>query len=98
MMNIEFLEPAQYELDGAVEYYNQQLDGLGSEFLSEVIDSLGRIAEYPDAWQQLSNRTRRCLLHRFPYGIIYQKREDLILVVAISNLHRKPDYWQNLID
>lgn len=98
MMNIEFLESAQYELDDAVEYYNKQLDGLGLEFLSEVIDSLGRIAEYPDAWQQLSKRTRRCLMHRFPYGIIYQKREDFVLVIAISSLHRKPGHWQSRID
>ena len=46
-MNIDFLEFAQYELDETVEYYNQQRRDLGTEFLSEVIDSLGRIAEYP---------------------------------------------------
>lgn len=97
-MNIEFLESAQYELDDAVEYYNQQKDDLGYEFLSEVVDSLSRIAEYPKAWQQLTDRTRRCLIHRFPYGIIYQNRNDVILVVAISNLHRKPEYWQNRIE
>lgn len=94
-MKIEFLESAQYELDEAIEYYNQLRNTLGSEFLSEVVDSLGRIAEYPDAWQQLSKRTRRCLIHRFPYGIIYQNRNDIILVVAISNLHRQPEYWQS---
>lgn len=49
-MNIEFLESAQYELDDAVEYYNQQRNNLGYEFLSEVVDSLSRIAEYPNAW------------------------------------------------
>ena len=96
-MNIEFLESAQYELDDAVAYYNHQRDDLGSEFLSEFVDSLSRIAEYPNAWQQLTERTRRCLIHRFPYGIIYQNRNDVILVVAVSSLHRKPEYWQNRI-
>jgi len=97
-MKIEFLEFAQYELDDAVEYYNQQRNDLGSEFLSEVVDSLSRIAEYPNAWQQLTDRTRRCLIHRFPYGIIYQNRNDVILVVAVSNLHRKPEHWQSRIE
>ncbi len=96
-MQIDFLESAQYELDEAVEYYNQQRPKLGSEFLSEILAALNRITEYPDAWQQLTKRTRRCLIHRFPYGIIYQKRSDVILVVAVSNLHRKPDYWKNRV-
>jgi len=95
MMKIEFLESAQYELDDAVEYYNHQKSGLGIEFLSEIIDSLNRISEYPDAWQKLTKRTRRCLIHRFPYGIIYQNRNDMILVVAVANLHRKPTYWHD---
>jgi toxin ParE2 len=95
MMKIEFLESAQYELDDAVEYYNQQKSGLGIEFLSEIIDSLNRISEYPDAWQELTKRTRRCLIHRFPYGIIYQNRNDMILIVAVANLHRKPTYWHD---
>ena len=30
----------------------------------------------------------------FPYGIIYQVRQDEILIVAIANLHRRPDYWE----
>ena len=49
-MKIEFLESAQYELDDAIEYFNQQKPGLGIEFLSEIIDSLNRISEYSDAW------------------------------------------------
>lgn len=96
-MKIEFLEPAQYELEEAVEYYNQQRHNLGFDFLSEVVDSIGRITEYPDAWQSLTSRARRCVIHRFPYGIIYQIRSDIILVVAISNLHRRPTYWQDRI-
>jgi len=97
MMKIEFLEPAQYELDEAIAYYDQQRQNLGSEFLSEVIDSIGRISEYPDAWQELTSRTRRCLIHRFPYGIIYQVRSDIVLIIAVASLHRKPTYWQDRI-
>jgi len=39
--------------------------------------------------------SRRCLVYKFPYGVIYQYQEDKneILIVAIAHLHRKPDYW-----
>jgi len=96
-MRIRFLEIAQIELDDAIEYYNYEVPGLGEAFLKEVLNTLDRIGKYPEAWQPSSKRTRRCQTRRFPYGIMYQIRKDEILVVAIANLHRKPDYWKDRI-
>jgi toxin ParE2 len=96
-MRIRFLEIAQIELDDAIEYYNYEVPGLGEAFLTEVLNTLDRIGKYPEAWQPSSKRTRRCQTRRFPYGIMYQIRKDEILVVAIANLHRKPDHWKDRI-
>ena len=96
-MKIDFLEIAQIELDDAIEYYNYEVPRLGDAFLTEVLNALDRIGEFPEAWQACSKRTRRCQTRRFPYGIIYQIREKEVLVVAIANLHRKPDYWKDRI-
>ncbi|MDJ0763576.1 MAG: type II toxin-antitoxin system RelE/ParE family toxin [Myxococcota bacterium] len=94
-MQIQFLESAQAELDEAVDYYNCEAPGLGREFLTEVLNALDRIGSFPKAWHHCSKRTRRCQTRRFPYGIIYQIRKRKILVVAVANLHRKPDYWHD---
>ena len=96
-VHIRFLEIAQIELDEAIEYYNYESPGLGDDFLTEVLRALDRIGNFPEAWHPSSERTRRCQTRRFPYGLIYQIRQDEILVVAIANLHRKPDYWQDRI-
>ena len=96
-MQIRFLEIAQIELDEAIEYYNQEASGLEIVFLTEIVKTLDRIGKFPHAWQPCSKRTRRCQTRRFPYGIIYQTREDEILIVAIANLHRRPDYWKDRI-
>ena len=96
-MKIDFLEIAQIELDDAIEYYNYEVPGLGDAFLTEVLHTLDRIGGFPGAWHPCSKRTRRCQTRRFPYGIIYQIREKKILVVAVANLHRKPDYWKDRI-
>ena len=96
-MRIRFLEIAQIELDDAIAYYNYEAPGLGDAFLAEVLSALDRIGAHPEAWHPCSNRTRRCQTRRFPYGIIYQIKKDEILIVAIANLHRKPEYWKDRI-
>jgi len=96
-MPIRFLHPAQIELDEAITYYNYEQPSLGDALLSEVLKALDRIGEYPEAWPKLSSQTRRCIVRRFPYYIIYQVRATEILVVAFAHFHRKPDYWQDRI-
>ncbi|MCW8125126.1 type II toxin-antitoxin system RelE/ParE family toxin [Microbulbifer halophilus] len=93
-MDIRFLKPAQRELDEAVDYYNSEVPGVGDQFLLEVLKTLDRICDYPDAWHPFSDDTRRCRTRRFPYALIYQARDDEILIIAVMHLHRKPDYWR----
>lgn len=96
-MRIRLLEVAEIELDEAIQYYNDKALGLGDDFLAEVLKALNRIARFPESWHPCSKRTRRCQTRRFPYGIIYQIRQDEILVIAIADLHRKPDYWDDRV-
>jgi len=96
-MKIRFLEVAQIELDESFDYYEEQIEGLGHDFLKEILAAIKRIKTNPNAWSRLSKKTHRCLTNRFPFGVIYQIRDDEILIVAIAHLHRKPWYWMNRI-
>ena len=93
-MKIRYLEAAEAEFEEAIHYYNEQRTGLGFEFSDEVKDAITRIQNYPSAWTPISERTRRCQVHRFPYSIIYQARADSIVVVAIQHHSRKPLNWR----
>ena len=95
-MTVRFLEAARDDLRDAIRFYEIERPGLGAEFRDEIRLSLERIKAFPESWRALSENTRRCRTHRFPYGIIYQYRVEAaeILVVAIAHLHRKPDFWQ----
>lgn len=94
-MKVEFLDPARRELIEAIAYYNNESEGLGYRFAAAVRRTISRITQHPHAWTPLSERTRRCRTNGFPYGIIYQIREDTILVVAVMHLHRDPEYWKS---
>ena len=93
-MRIEFLKVAETELNEAIAYYNSQSEGLGFEFAAEIKRTLERIVLHPDAWMPISERSRRCRTNRFPYAIIYQLRDETILIVAVMHLSRDPIKWE----
>lgn len=93
-MKFVFHPEAELELNQAVDYYNNCQPSLGLEFSKEVYISIQNILAYPQAWTQLSKNTRRCLVNRFPFGVIYQVTKNGIYIIAIMHLNRKPDYWQ----
>ena len=96
-MNIYFHPEAEQELFQAVSYYERCRPGLGIEFTHEVYLAITRIRQFPDSYARFSKNTRRCILNRFPYGILYSVRiiDESITILAVMNLHRKPERWNN---
>ena len=90
-MTVEFTASARGEWIEAVHYYNEQRAGLGYEFVLEVDRAVERITEFPEAWTKVGPRTRRILLDRFPYGLLYWLEADRIVITAVMNLRRKPE-------
>ena len=92
-MKVIFTRLAKQELDDASLYYEMQIQGLGTRFRTEVKKAALRISEYPEAWSAEADEIRKCILHTFPYKLLYSIEKDCILIVAVAHLHRKPDYW-----
>lgn len=96
-MKVKFSKAAELEFKDAIAYYNDQSEGLGFEFANEVKLTIDRVTGFVDSWPKLSENTRRARTNRFPYGIIYSKSQNEILIIAVMHLHRKPDYWKSRI-
>jgi plasmid stabilization system protein ParE len=92
-MRVVFSKIAKQELDDATHYYEIELLGLGKRFRKEARKAAIRIAEYPEAWSVERGEVRKCLLHKFPYKLLYSIEKDHILIIAVAHQHRKPDYW-----
>jgi hypothetical protein len=96
-MNYRFTSAALGELHDALLAYESKERGLGGRFLAEVDGAIARILMAPEAWRRLSTRTRRCLVHRFPFGVLYQIRGRGILVVSVMDLRRDPVSWKKYL-
>ena len=94
-MRVVFTKVARQELDDAVSYYELEYSELGHRFKEEVRKAVIRIADFPRAWSIERGEVRKCLLHKFPYKLLYSVEEDHILILAVAHQHRKPDYWIN---
>jgi plasmid stabilization system protein ParE len=94
-MTYRFLSPALSELSSAVDYYELQKVGLGSDLLDQVDSTITRILQFPNAWGKLTDHYRHCNLRRFPYTIVYKViNEEEILIISVFHLQREPMTWK----
>lgn len=93
-MSFSFHPEAEKEFNQAIDYYEDLEPGLGYDFALEVHSAVKLSIAFPKAWPEIEEDIRRSLVRRFPYGILYSEEQDGIFIVAVMNLHRKPDYWK----
>jgi len=94
-MNPLIISPeAEADLTQAYQWYEEQVEGLGSEFLICVDACLKSIARSPKIYQRVHKNVRRALIRRFPYGIFFIEETDHIRVIAVFHARRDPTTWQ----
>mgnify|MGYP005851116005 CR=1 FL=1 len=99
-MRTTLLPDAEQELQAAAQWYEQRQQGLGEQFLETAIAALVSIERHPRrfapyAYAPANHEVRRCLLGRFPYGIIYEVRSDELVILAVAHAVRRPGYWRS---
>ena len=94
-MTFSFHPEAKDEFNEAIEYYENCSSGLGYDFSIEVFATIENVVNYPTVWPIMEEDLRRCLLNRFPFGLIYSIEQDEIFIIAVMHLRRHPDYWKN---
>ena len=80
----------------AARWYEAQEKRLGRQFLAEVRLVFQRIRANPDAYPVTYRGTRRALIRRFPYGVIFVPlaQQDCIVVLAVLHCGRDPTLWR----
>ena len=95
---VEIHEEAAAEYDAAFDWYLQRSSDAASEFDKEVNQALADIVCAPQRWAIGAHSTRRFLLKKFPYVVIYRESySESVQVLAIAHASRKPGYWKRRI-
>lgn len=93
-LSFELDEAAEAEIYNIVSYYKQFDRALSSDFIQEFDRAVQRLLDFPKAGSPYLHGTKRIILRRFPYSIVYKiYRDEVIVVHAVMHMRRKPDYW-----
>ncbi|MEK6538771.1 MAG: type II toxin-antitoxin system RelE/ParE family toxin [Nitrospirota bacterium] len=89
---------AENDLKEAFSWYEDKRLGLGYDFLLQVDAALRFIERNPEIHSSGYKETRRHLIKRFPYKIIYLFEKEKIIVLAVIHGKRSPDLIKKRID
>ena len=89
------VEPeAEADLRAAYQWYEQQRPGLGIDLILCVEAALQAIRDRPRSFPIVRKKTRRVLLRRFPYMVLFIELKDTIVVLGIFHGRRNPQSWR----
>ncbi|MHB8873260.1 MAG: type II toxin-antitoxin system RelE/ParE family toxin [Myxococcaceae bacterium] len=91
---LRVLRAAAGDARAAWRWYRERDPEAADVFLAEYDAALQRIADAPDRWPAFVAGTRRCLLHRFPYSVVYRVGAEFVDVVAVAHQRRRPGFWR----
>jgi plasmid stabilization system protein ParE len=94
----EFHDEATAEYEAAFDWYLERSPDAALGFDAEVDRALAEIIAAPRRWASGPHSTRRFLLRKFPFTLIYREQgSGSILIVAVAHTSRKPGYWKGRV-
>ena len=86
---------AAADIEEAFLWYERQRAGLGNEFLAAVESTLDDVVADPTRYPAIHRDTKRVLVRRFPYAVLYRVYDEVVVVVAYMHGRRDPRRWRS---
>ncbi len=99
-MRPRILAEGEAELLEAALWYEDRREGLGMQFYESILDTCEAIGKNPARFPKYESTpptrdVRRALVNRFPFVVIFEIRQDEILILAVAHTSRDSGYWRN---
>jgi toxin ParE1/3/4 len=92
---LEVHPEAVLEAQAAYRWYSNRNHAAAAAFLAELERAVELISASPTRWPIHLHGTRRFLLRRFPFGVVYRELGETLQIVAVAHGRRKPAYWKD---
>ena len=92
-MKVRLHPDARAELRHARTWYYDRSPLTAVAFAHAVDSAVSRIKEAPSSFPLTDHGTRKFVLRRFPFSILYRAGETDIVIVAVAHQKRRPGYW-----
>ena len=96
-MKIQLSESAYNDLSDGYTFYELQKQGLGAYFQDSLFSDIDSLSLYAGIHPAFLGKYRM-LSNRFPYAIYYTINDDVVIVSAVLDCRRNPDWTQKKID
>ena len=73
----------------------EQNEPTAIKFAAELDRAIDAVIASPRRWPAGEHGTRKFVLQRFPYAVVYRDEETAVRILAIAHGHRQPGYWKN---
>jgi plasmid stabilization system protein ParE len=91
-----WIHPAAFEeADAATDWYVQRSRRAAECFLDELDAAVDQIPRNPGQYPSYDFGTRRMVLRRFAFVIIFREAAVRVEIIAIAHGRRRPGYWQD---
>ena len=94
MKSVVYHVAAEEELLAAVCHCERERAGRGIRLEALVTRAEKQIRRFPSCGSNFERGTRRLVLLRLPYSLIYLVQADRCLIVAVAHAKREPGYWR----
>ena len=73
-------------------WYEEQKNGLGYSFLEEVENCYQKLCNNPEHYGLINKWVRRVKVNGFPYLIIYEIENDVVIINSVFHTSRSPKH------
>jgi len=94
---VEFHPAALHEVESTQRWYASRNQAASKAFVNELSHAIKKVSETPERWPRYYGETRRYFFPRFPFSVIYRKKDHLIEIIAVMHHRRRPEYWSKRV-
>ena len=91
-MNLRILASAKKDLQEGSRFYEVQDDGLGEYFITSIEADIESLRIYAGIHPVVYKSFHRSLCRAFPFAIYYLKSDDIVIIYAVVDCRRAPDW------